>query len=268
MLVAGIIIAAIVILVLIVVVIAVVVKFGGGNATETKSATYYDHRALSRFKGEIGENIVARILGNTVAGEQYVINNITFADRQGRSCQIDHIYINRHGIWVIETKNYSWRIYGCDGWREWTQILAYGHERHKLYNPVKQNATHIYMLSKQLRERKVFQNLVVFLADADIANVNSSCVCGIGDLKRRINSDTGTVLSPAQMDGYYKRLSALKENSAISETEHVRNIEVLQNSIRLGICPRCGADLVLRNGNNGKFYGCAKYPKCNFTKNL
>lgn len=211
---------------------------------------------------------MARILGNTVAGEQYVINNITFADRQGRSCQIDHIYINRHGIWVIETKNYSWRIYGCDGWREWTQILAYGHERHKLYNPVKQNATHIYMLSKQLRERKVFQNLVVFLADADIANVNSSCVCGIGDLKRRINSDTGTVLSPAQMDGYYKRLSALKENSAISETEHVRNIEVLQNSIRLGICPRCGADLVLRNGNNGKFYGCAKYPKCNFTKNL
>lgn len=263
MLIAGLIIAAIIILV----VIGLAVKISGGNKSKRKGK-FYDHGKEIKRKGEIGENIVARILGNTVAGEQYVINNITFADRQGRSCQIDHIYINRYGIWVIETKNYSGRIYGCDGWREWTQILAYGHERHKLYNPVKQNNTHIYMLSKQLRERKVFQNLVVFLAGADIANVNSSCVCGIGDLKRRINSDTGTVLSPAQMEEYYKRLAALKENSAISETEHIRNIEVLQNSIRLGICPRCGADLVLRNGNNGKFYGCAKYPKCNFTKNL
>lgn len=262
MLIAGIIIAAIVILA----VIGLAVKISGGKTK--RKGIFYDHGKEIKRKGEIGENIVARILGNTVAGEQYVINNITFADSRGRSCQIDHIYINRHGIWVVETKNYSGRIYGCDGWREWTQILASGRERHKLYNPVKQNATHIYMLSKQLRERNVFQNLVVFLADADIANVRSSRVCGIGDLKRKINSDTGTFLSPVQMEKYYKRLLALKENSAISETEHIRNIEVLQNSIRLGICPRCGADLVLRNGHNGKFYGCAKYPGCNFTKNI
>lgn len=33
------------------------------------------------------------------------------------------------------------------------------------------------------------------------------------------------------------------------------------------ICPICGNNLVLRNGKNGKFYGCSNYPKCKYTKN-
>lgn len=33
------------------------------------------------------------------------------------------------------------------------------------------------------------------------------------------------------------------------------------------ICPRCQGTLVLRNGKNGKFYGCSNFPKCRFTKN-
>ena len=31
------------------------------------------------------------------------------------------------------------------------------------------------------------------------------------------------------------------------------------------ICPRCNGELKLRNGRNGKFYGCSNYPKCKFT---
>lgn len=31
-------------------------------------------------------------------------------------------------------------------------------------------------------------------------------------------------------------------------------------------CPRCDSKMVLRNGRNGKFYGCSKFPKCKGTK--
>ncbi|GFZ31984.1 hypothetical protein CSC2_25100 [Clostridium zeae] len=31
------------------------------------------------------------------------------------------------------------------------------------------------------------------------------------------------------------------------------------------VCPKCGADLVLRNGRYGHFYGCEGYPGCSFT---
>lgn len=32
-------------------------------------------------------------------------------------------------------------------------------------------------------------------------------------------------------------------------------------------CPRCGGNLVKRNGKNGQFWGCSNFPKCRFTKN-
>lgn len=31
-------------------------------------------------------------------------------------------------------------------------------------------------------------------------------------------------------------------------------------------CPRCDSKMVLRNGRNGKFYGCSKFPRCKGTK--
>lgn len=34
------------------------------------------------------------------------------------------------------------------------------------------------------------------------------------------------------------------------------------------ICPRCGAQLVERNGKFGKFFGCSTYPKCQFTESV
>lgn len=32
-------------------------------------------------------------------------------------------------------------------------------------------------------------------------------------------------------------------------------------------CPRCKSSLVLKEGYYGSFYGCSKYPKCDFTRN-
>lgn len=34
------------------------------------------------------------------------------------------------------------------------------------------------------------------------------------------------------------------------------------------ICPKCGAELVRRNGKYGPFLGCSTYPKCNYTEKL
>lgn len=34
------------------------------------------------------------------------------------------------------------------------------------------------------------------------------------------------------------------------------------------LCEKCGAELVIRKGNKGSFYGCSNFPKCKFTKNI
>lgn len=33
-------------------------------------------------------------------------------------------------------------------------------------------------------------------------------------------------------------------------------------------CPRCGGELVKRNGRYGSFYGCSNYPGCRYTRNV
>lgn len=34
------------------------------------------------------------------------------------------------------------------------------------------------------------------------------------------------------------------------------------------ICQKCGADMILKNGKYGHFYGCSNYPKCKYTKSI
>ncbi len=219
-------------------------------------------------KGERGENYVARFLGDNIIGEQYVIHNLLFCNQTGQSCQIDHILINKYGIWVIETKNYIGYIYGEESQREWTQVVAYGNEKHKFYNPVKQNATHIYHLSKYLKVNNIFQNVVIFLQNADISHIISDKVYSIRDISFIKTQKTDICLSVKKMEEYYNKLLELKITSSISKEEHIANIYKKQEQLQNGICPRCGGKLVVRNGKNGSFFGCSNYPNCKFTKNI
>ena len=34
------------------------------------------------------------------------------------------------------------------------------------------------------------------------------------------------------------------------------------------ICPKCGGKLLEKTGKYGLFYGCANYPKCEYTENI
>jgi hypothetical protein len=101
-------------------------------------------------KGWRGELAIRRVLGTTKEGERYVVNDLTIPLENGKSCQIDHILIDKNGVLVIETKNYAGRIYGSENQQEWTQVLAYGKVKNRFYNPVRQNKTHLYHISNVL----------------------------------------------------------------------------------------------------------------------
>ena len=174
--------------------------------------------------GEEGEREVADILGETVPGSQYVINGLLFKTERS-SCEIDHIYINKYGIWVIETKNRGGTIYGDDSQEEWTQVLGNGNISHTLRNPVKQNDSHIYNLSRFLKAKKaIFHNIVVFLDRADISNITAENVCNASELPYIKTKVTDILLSIKQMENYYNKLLDLKNNSTISKQEHIDNI--------------------------------------------
>lgn len=215
-------------------------------------------------KGWVGETLVRIKIGKTKEGKRYILNNYIVLD-EGKSSQIDHIVINRNGVFVIETKNYSGRIYGNENQQQWSQVLAYGKVKNKLYNPLKQNATHIYRVSKILEDKVKIKSLIVFVQN-NTNYITANNVIKINQLKRALNRGNVTQLTAEQMKSIYETLLASRANKIVSSKTHVQSIAKMKEDIEKGICPRCGGELVQRNGQNGTFIGCSNYPKCRFIK--
>ena len=224
--------------------------------------------SLPSVKGAFGERKVAKRLKRLVKKYGgYLINDVTIPGENDKTSQIDHIYISEYGIFVVETKNYSGRVYGTDSQQNWTQVLAYGRTKNQLYNPVKQNQTHVYRLKEVLGDdfKYVFRSVVVFVK-GNIDYIESENVVDLFYLRRIIKKDDKKVMSSVEVDNAYSIIMDYKNNPIKTKKEHIKEIKSTLKDINENICPRCGGKLVLRKGKNGSFYGCSNYPKCNFIK--
>ena len=93
----------------------------------------------------------------------------------GYYSQIDAAVVTKAGIIVFEVKDYSGWIFGRGDQTNWTQILAYGREKYRFYNPVKQNEGHIYTLKKRLAPYAdvPFYSVIVFYGDCILKDLGS-----------------------------------------------------------------------------------------------
>ena len=212
-------------------------KKQSSTESQRKRPTTFDRKITNTIKGRCGELRVEFALGSTILGEKYVINNLCLNVGENKTCQIDHVLINRNGVFVIETKNYSGRIYGNENQREWTQVLGYGNVKNKFYNPIKQNSTHIYHISQILTDKLPIISAVVFIK-ANTEFIEANGVYSVSELKRLINQPHGN-LSIQQIEKAYAQLMDAHD-PFISKNEHIENIHSMQSNIVNNICPRCG----------------------------
>lgn len=234
------------------------------------TALWMLRRNASRIKGHIGERRVARQLARLDPEEYRVINGLLIVDGN-TSSQIDHLVVSRFGIFVIETKNFKGYISGGETSQYWTQYV-YGW-KNRFRNPIKQNQSHICALRHVLPEygREIYHPVVVFAGSARLGGVYSSFpVVYARDLLRTIAGRRGTAcLSPGQIDGIVQELTGSNRKDRNTKRQHVyrvrRQVYERQRMERAGICPRCGARLVPRQGKYGRFYGCSNYPACKYT---
>ena len=129
---------------------------------------------LPLVKGIIGETIIRIVIGQTTVNQKqqkYVINDLVLEITPGKTSQVDHVVINPNGIFVIETKNYSGRIYGNESQLNWTQVLNYGRVKNHFYSPVRQNQTHVYAIREILKQDVPIYSVVVFVK----GNIKALC---------------------------------------------------------------------------------------------
>lgn len=224
---------------------------------------------MPTWKGRFSERLVNDKL--LQLPDEYVLFYNLLFESNGRSTQIDHIVVSPYGVFVIETKGYKGWILGGEDSEYWTQVIF--KSKHQLYNPIKQNESHVRFLRHLLKcdVDIPFIPIVVFNNDADIkVNVVHHIVVNRCQLKKVIFQYKEAVL---QEDAIKWITKTINEHSTITDRDslkqHKNNVRNRQHRakelINHGVCPHCGGNLVLRKGKYGKFYGCSNYPKCKFT---
>ena len=96
-----------------------------------------------------------------------IFHDLYLQKPNGEYSQIDLVAIVDAGIIVFEVKDYSGWIFGSGNQYKWTQVLAYGNQKHRFYNPIKQNISHIIALRQKLNHLGDIPYYSVILFDGD-----------------------------------------------------------------------------------------------------
>ena len=141
--------------IIVILIIFAIIKFKRKKKSKRKKVS-------AKIKGKRGEVIVKEMLRNLQRPGEFILSDVILSGGN-TTHQIDHIFISKKGIFVIEVKNYSGLIYGEEYQKEWTQVLGRG-IREKFYNPIKQNATHVRVLNDVLDYGNFdINNIVIFV---------------------------------------------------------------------------------------------------------
>lgn len=229
--------------------------------------------------GKAGEKRVARKL-DWLPKEYMTLNDILLPTSYGTT-QIDHIVVSPYGIFVIETKNYKGWIFGHQDSEEWKQSLlgkktiwGWSSEQHKFRNPIRQNLAHFRAVRAILKDVGDFTiiPIVVFADSADLnITVPNHTVINWCNLRSTIKAYSTPCISQDNVKRIVEKLTTANITTEGSREMHISKVQKIQQDRELAIanrrCPKCGGNLVQRQGKFGSFWGCSNYPNCKFTHN-
>ena len=132
------------------------------------------------------------------------------------------------GIFVFEIKDYAGWIFGNANHQKWTQVLAYGDEKHQFYNPIKQNEGHITALrntSEQLAHIPIY-SFVVFYGSCSLRalhNIPQNCWVGHPRPIIKVLKDIIANTPPAPYTNKWEVISILKNAVANGCNEEIKD---------------------------------------------
>ena len=185
-------------------------------------------------KGAYGEWLTEYMFGNNnLKGYCKSLHNI-YVPYKGRTSEIDVLLVNKKGIFVIESKNYSGWIFGNEQQRHWTQCLP-NKEKNKFYNPIMQNATHINALSQYLDINKDnMKSFIVFSERCELKkipnNTEEYIILKRDRLLRNIRTEIEVrqdIFTENEVDEIIAKLQPLTN---VSQEEKEKHIEQIKNN--------------------------------------
>lgn len=127
------------------------------------------------YRGTRTERLMVLKLLKSGISNKAIFHDLYFKKSGNQFCQIDIVVATKVGIIVFEIKKYNGWIFGLANQSQWTQLLAYGREKYRFYNPILQNNKHIQDLKNQLPqfESIPFYSVIVFFGNCSFKNLDS-----------------------------------------------------------------------------------------------
>lgn len=251
--------------------------------------------------GIFGEETILYKLKNS--GIDMIVLHDLFIEAGEKSAQIDYYVITPKINFILECKNLFGDI-EINSKGDFIRTIQYGKKRYKegIYSPVTQNERHMAVLKEKEKEGRgrlselfinhtfesFYQSLVVLSNPKSVVNdryakkeIKQQIVRAdqlISVMKQMIRETKQAAVSRKKMQSmaervlswnleerkdYFAKYRQLYEEFQQEEVSQEEKTVIPEAECIL--CPKCGGNLVKRNGRYGAFYGCSSYPKCRYT---
>lgn len=179
-----------------------------------------------QFKGWWGERSVRKSAEKSLDPSVYHSFHDVMLESFDGTTQIDHIFVSKFGVFVVETKHMGGWIFGGERRRQWTQTFPSG-SKFRFQNPLHQNHKHIKTL-ENVTDLPIasFHNMVVFSGAATFKTVLPRNVCHLSEMTRRIREKKIPLMSHEQIVhacDVIRRLTI--ESNRQSRREHVAQLK-------------------------------------------
>jgi len=225
------------------------------------------------FKGVAGEALIGLLAKMRLPKDTYhTIHNVTLPTSDG-STQIDHIFVSRFGIFVVETKNMKGWIFGSENQKQWTQKIY--KKTYKFQNPLHQNYKHLKTLELALDiPESALKSVVVFTGESELkTSMPENVTKGIGFISY-IKSFDSQILTDEMVRNAVNTINAERfEPNRSTNKRHIEMLSARSNIKDQRKCPKCGKDMILRTAKKGEnvgnnFWGCSGFPMCRTVENI
>ena len=165
-------------------------------------------------RGSIGEEDVIIALAYISRRRKLhykIIRDLNIQSSSGKKAQIDLVYINNQGIFIIEVKNWTGYVMGSDSDDKWLRSVNRNgiNKKYEYNNPLKQNDYHIEIFKDVTKIYKNIHSLVVFSSNnasrLKIQNVVN--ITGIPEYLNSIKVDES--LKDKDIDDIYNALTSI-----------------------------------------------------------
>lgn len=202
------------------------------NESNYKAASGKTFSNLLFEKGCMGEYKLYKVL-ERLEGNNKILTNLYVPRPNGQLTEIDMIMINKKGIFVFESKDYSGWIFGSEKQKMWTQVLN-KRNKNKFLNPIIQNNIHIDALKNVLNfePQYVFHSYVVFgersvLKDVSVISEEVRVINRF-KLKETLISDSNrflSSLSDLEINVLHHKLQSYSMQSNMIKKAHIASLK-------------------------------------------